>query len=128
MNILIGFRKSTFYAIVLFFVKDTIKLLNPGFHSLCRLSDIRVYYDCVAEGEYQLCDETGHTKCVPGYYGDKCRLYCNATMFDNCNCSKDGELRCSERPVGVYFEVRLISAHVPPSMHNISYTLFLDQR
>lgn len=107
-----------------------IELLPHSFHSYRRLSDIRVYYDCVA-GENQLCDATGHVQnktCAPGYYGDKCRLYCNATMFDNCNCTEDGNLQCTEKPVGVYFDVQLISAHIPPSMHNTSYTLSLDQR
>uniref|UniRef100_A0A8W8LUR0 EGF-like domain-containing protein n=1 Tax=Magallana gigas TaxID=29159 RepID=A0A8W8LUR0_MAGGI len=91
-----------------------------------RVSDFRVYYGCEA-GKNQLCDKSGHVICAPCYYGDKCQTYCNSTMFENCNCSTDGKLQCSEKPVGVYFDVRLISAHIPPNMHNTSYTLSLDQ-
>lgn len=91
------------------------------------MSDFRVYYGCEA-GKNQLCDKSGHVICAPCYYGDKCQTYCNSTMFENCNCSTDGKLQCSEKPVGVYFDVRLISVHIPPNMHNTSYTLSLDQR
>lgn len=92
-----------------------------------RLSDIRVFFDCVAN-KNQICDERGHVRCVPGYYGNECRRYCNATMFETCNCTTVGELQCNEKPVGAFFEVRLVSVHIPPRMRNVSYALNFRQK
>nr|XP_022298396.1 uncharacterized protein LOC111107471 [Crassostrea virginica] len=47
-------------------------------------------------------------------------------MFENCNCTPTGELQCSVQPVGVYFDLHLISTHIPEDMKNLTYTLFIE--
>ena len=97
------------------------------FFSFYRLTEIKAFYDCVP-GKNQICDKTGHVICTPGYYGPACSFYCNATMFENCNCTLTGELQCSEQPVGVFFDLHLISTHIPEDMNNLTYTLFIELR
>lgn len=101
--------------------------LHIFFFSFYRLTEIKAFYDCVP-GKNQICDKTGHVICTPGYYGPACSFYCNATMFENCNCTLTGELQCSEQPVGVFFDLHLISTHIPEDMKNLTYTLFIELR
>ena len=101
---------------------------HPYFY--CRFDGIKVYYDC-KPGKNQVCDKTGHVICVPGYdmYGDNCLPYCNSTMFENCNCTEDGDLRCSKQPVGVFFDVYSLTKVVLGKNRNISgETVFIRQR
>nr|XP_022298398.1 scavenger receptor class F member 2-like [Crassostrea virginica] len=91
------------------------------------LSGFKVYYDC-EPGKNQVCNKTGHVICKAGYYGDDCLRYCNSTMFENCNCTEEGDLRCSKQPVGVFFDVQFLSKVVSGKHYHVfDETVFIRQ-